>query len=143
MFEKHAEVILKSLIFYGGGLLPQTNKTAIYFLKQEILPYTQSEDICIIPMAITTNEGLALLWNDICETTTTFYHFILDADEETIKTRIKSDKTRQQKDLALSDLSLNINFLKNNFSNAIRIDTTNMCVDDIAQQIIDTVIHKN
>lgn len=139
--EQHNEEIFLRLILFGNGPEPQTNTTTINLLKQTLQPYLYSDSICIVPMTITKTEGVLLL-NDICNNANSFHHVILVATEETIRKRILNDQTRLDKGLALSELSANIAFLEKHFLDIKRIDTTDMCNDDIAQQIIDIVIHK-
>ena len=58
-------------------------------------------------------------------------HIILTADKETIKERIK-------KDIALEWMVDNIEFLDNNYSDAIWIKTDNRHIDDIVDKIIES-----
>ena len=62
-------------------------------------------------------------------------HFILTASRDTIKTRIKDDKNRES-DEAIYHIEFNLQFLKENYENAIRIDTENKNIDQIAEEII-------
>lgn len=62
-------------------------------------------------------------------------HFILIASIETIKSRIGNDKKRD-KEFAISHLSHNQKFLDINYKDAIRIDTENKNVGEVAKEII-------
>ena len=64
-------------------------------------------------------------------------HIILTADKETIKERIKKD-TNRMKDIALEWMVDNIEFLDNNYSDAIWIKTDNRHIDDIVDKIIES-----
>ena len=70
-------------------------------------------------------------------------HFIVEAEEEIIKQRIKDDVKREDKSLALTKLSENIVFLYNNYDEAIRINTDNRSMEDTVDEMIKIINDKS
>ena len=125
-----------------GGTSPQNN---IRFLREfKELIEEKSEDTSkqwIIDMALTRIECKENLFDCLQEEGKKIIHFILTADEETIKKRIKKDENRM-KELALDWLEYNISFLKDNYPDAIRIKTDNRDIDDIVDEAITIIKSK-
>lgn len=86
-------------------------------------------------MAITEMECKETLFNYINDKYNNIMHFILNATFDNIQNRIKLDFNRDRED-ALYYLDRNVNFLENNFKNAIWIDTNNKTAAEVADIII-------
>mgnify|MGYP001860066545 FL=1 len=138
--------ILRSDYFYqkiiidnrliGGGALPQNNIAFIKQFKKIIEEKLKCKDIyLIIDMALTENECKEMLLEYFLKKGINIKHFILIASIETIKSRIGNDKKRD-KEFAISHLSHNQKFLDINYKDAIRIDTENKNVGEVAKEII-------
>ena len=119
-----------------GGTYPQNNKKFLKILesklKEELEKY---EGIIIIPMTITEDLSYNLLVRpnkDIIK------QFVLLADEDIIKQRIYEDNGRDNS-LSINNIKRNNQFL-NNISDATFIDTSNMSVDKIAENIVKDII---
>lgn len=118
-----------------GGTFPQNNIRFIEMFKKEIEEKEKGNKKVLVDMALTQKECMENLFYYFVNSKRNVLHFILTADEEIIKSRIKNDSTRD-KQAALDYLVENITFLKQNFSDAIRIKTDNRSTDEIANEII-------
>ena len=122
-----------------GGALPQNNKNFIERFKKVIKEKMENENKnLIIVMSITENECKEKLYECLKNNNCDIFHFILTANEETIKTRIEKDNNRD-KSFALTFLKSNIIFLNNNFKDAIRINTDDKNVNEIAKEILKNI----
>lgn len=116
--------------------MPQNNKMFLNRFRKIIEEkISDSSKIIIIDMAVTEMECKETLFNYINDKYNNIFHFILNATFDNIQNRIKLDSNRD-KEYALYYLKSNVNFLENNFKNAIWIDTNNKNSDEIADIII-------
>ena len=118
-----------------GGTFPQNNIRFIELFKNEIDERERENKKVLVDMALTQRVCMEKLFCYFVTSKRNILHFILTADEETIKSRIKNDSTRD-KQAALDYLGDNISFLNENFSDAIRIKTDNRSTDEISEEII-------
>ena len=122
-----------------GGTLPQNIMRFIKEFKRVI--EEKSEDtskLWIIDMALTQVECKENLFDFLQMAGKNIVHFILTADELIIQERIKKDANRM-KGLALDWLEDNISFLKNNYPDAIWINTDNLDTDGVADKVIEMI----
>lgn len=128
--------MIQNNYFLGGGTLPQNNMNFLKYFKNEIEKKVEnSKKNLIIDMSLTQKECKEVLLDYFGERKLEMKHFILTADIKTIKTRIECSENRDKK-FALSFLESNINFLNNNYKDVIKIDTTNLTVNKIVEDII-------
>ena len=123
----------------GGGCWPQNNKRFIVYFRQVIEDKLKnSNKDLIIVMALTQTECKEMLFEYLVNkyNNIKIWHIILVASKEEIISRINADAERDTT-TALRLLQNNIYFLENNYSDAIRIDTNNKNVFDIASNIFD------
>lgn len=123
-----------------GGTLPQNN---IRFLREfkELIEEKSAEKTLIIDMALTMTECKVNLYDSLDKEGQSIKHFILTADEKTIKSRIAND-TDRMKDLSLDWLKDNLSFLDKNFPTAIRIKTDYRNKDDIVEEMLKEIATK-
>lgn len=123
------------MLAYGGGCTLQNN---IRFLKmfRELIDKMIADgcNLLIVEMSLTQNECKEYLF-DILKQKHQIIHIILTASEETITTRIKSDSGRDKR-LALGQLAKNTAFLAQNYSDAIFINTENIPISAICDDIL-------
>ncbi len=126
-----------SLDFYGERY-PEAKRYLIDALINEMTEIIQkgSYDYLIVPIALINdycNEKLVNGFEDIKK-----YHFILTASREILYQRI-NDQDNRDVDLAITYMPNAIMYLKNHYSDAIRIDTSNVNIDSIAEKIVEIV----
>lgn len=92
-------------------------------------------------MALTQPECKEKLFEYLINVGTDIVHIILTADEEIIKVRIDGDEHRD-KEYALEYLKPYVGFLDKNYKDAIRINTKNKDIGDIADEIIQNIQFK-
>lgn len=139
--EYYNEMIKENPMLLLGGAFPQNNKNFIERFKKIIKEKIENKNLIIV-MAITENECKENLYECLKDNNCDIFHFILTANEETIKTRIEKDNNRD-KSFALTFLKPNIIFLNNNFEDAIRINTDNKNINEIAKEILKVVDRKS
>lgn len=129
------EMAKQSPILAFGGITPQDNPNFISFFRG-VLDNKRFCDnmIIIVPMALTCPASKEGLYDYYKENESLFLHFVLSADEETIRSRIINDDSRD-KQMALTFLSSNIEFLNESYPSAEFIDTTKRCKNDIVEHI--------
>ena len=69
-------------------------------------------------------------------------HIILEARKETIISRIKNDPIRNEEaqNQQISNVPWQMQYLKTNYPDAVRIDTEDRTLDNIASEIMDMMI---
>lgn len=135
----YIEMIHENPFLIMGGTLPQNNMNFIKRFRNIIEEKTKNLSTnVLIDMSLTQRECKKEIFDYILSLQRNVLHIILSANEETIKSRIENDVERE-KDLALSFLKINTAFLNDNFKDAIRINTNNRSVCDIAEEIIGIV----
>ena len=139
LYQNMAEEIFFDVINNRGGMAPQNNKMFLNRVKEKLLPYKDMNVLCIVPMALTTKETIEIVWESLNDNSKAIFHFILEADESIIEERINSDEGRKQKEKALGELQSNTIFLNNNFIEAIRINTNNKSVKEVANEIMNMI----
>ena len=137
LFESKGEDIIKDLIKNGGGVSPQNNRFFLHLLFDELKKYFHNDTICIVPMSITSIEGKELVWEYISKNCDKYKHFVLDAEEEIIRERIRQDTNRADKGTAIYELSTNRSFINKYFENAEWINTSHKKIGEVAQEIIE------
>ena len=92
----------------------------------------------IVPMTLAHENGKKYIIDHFLAMDVAMEHFILEADKETTIMRILMDEERDGK-LALKWLDANTEFLKANYSDAVRINTEHQTPYDVAKRIVDTL----
>lgn len=128
-----------SILDFWGERYPEAKKYLIDALINEIQTIIQggNYDYLIIPIALINdycNEKLVKGFADIES-----YHFILTAVNEILYQRINNQKNRDV-DLAVTYMPNAIMYLNNHYSDAFRIDTSNMNVENVAEKIIESIM---
>lgn len=128
----------KSINDLFGARYPEAKKYLIDALVKEMREIIQegAYDYLIIPIALINdycNEQLVSGFADIES-----YHFILTATNEILHQRIMAQENRDV-DLALTYMPNAIAYFSKNYSGAIRIDTSDMNIDDVAEKIVETI----
>ena len=128
----------KYLSDYFGERYPEAKKYLIDALRDKILEMKQGKayDYIIVPIALINdycNQKLVNAFKDIED-----YHFILTASNEIINQRIENQANRDV-DLALTYMQPAVFYLKNHYSDAVRIDTSDMSIVEVAEKIIEVV----
>lgn len=119
---------------FFGGTLPQNNSALIGKFREAIQEKLTEDKVIIVDMALTREECKKGLYEYFKNENAKMLHIILIASEEIIKSRIRRDDSRD-KQCALENLEYNISFLKQNYPDAIRINTDNKSIDDVAYEI--------
>lgn len=123
---------------FFGKRYPEAKRYLIDALRNEIFALIQGEDYdyIIIPIALINdycNQNLVNTFADVeC------YHFILTVSEKILYQRIENQENRDV-DLAKTYFQEATMYLKNNYPNAVRIDTSDMNIDSVAEKIIDII----
>lgn len=125
--------------FPSIGTLPQND---IVFLREfkDLIDEKSKETTkkLIIDMALIMQECKEELLDKLKNEGKKIVHIVLTADEETIRTRIKNDENRM-KEVALDWLKYSISFLEKNYQDAIWLNTDNLDVPTIANEIIEII----
>ena len=140
LFQSMDEKSFLDMIKNDGGMKPQNNKRFLNRVIEELKKYLSSDIICIVPMALTLIEGKEIVWDYVSQHCSRCFHFVLEADESVICERIKADLKRTDKSFALQEIGTNVSLINKYFQEAIRIDTNNKKVEDVAQEIIQYVV---
>ena len=125
--------------FKYGALYPEARKYLIEALIKEMQEVIQKEcyDYLIIPIALINdycNERLIINgFTDIKS-----HHFILTSTNEILIQLINNQKNRDI-NLAMTYMDQAIKYLNNHYSQAIRIDTSNMSINDVAKKIVQLI----
>lgn len=121
-----------------GGTLPQNNLHFISYFKKIIEERLENTNkMLIVVMSLTQKECKELLFDSLKDANKNILHIILTASKEIIKFRIENDtNSKRDKNFALSWLDENLQFLNNNFNDAMRINTETKNINDIAFEII-------
>lgn len=128
-----------SIIDLLGKRYPEAKRYLVDALVNEVQIMFQKEnyDFIVVPIAMINdycNEKLANGFKDIESV-----HFILTASEEVLYQRIIGQENRDR-DLALTYMSDAINYLENHYSEAIRIDTSDMDIDGVAEKVVEILM---
>lgn len=120
-----------------GGTMPQNNMRFLQDFRNLIEEKEKNtKKKLIIDMALTMKECKENLFDSLKNEGINIIHIILSAEEETIKSRIINDETREQKTAFLDNLAKNISFLDENFTDAIKVSTDNRTVSNITNEVI-------
>ncbi len=120
------------------GMSPQTNTDfAVYF--RELIKEKLSKTWVIIAMALTDEICKKHIFHSLCSTHKNVLHIILTAKEETIKSRIESHNGRGDKTKHINELGNSVSFLDKNFNGALKINTDNRSVNEIASEILENI----
>lgn len=119
--------------FHSIGVLPQNNITFLREFK-ELIEEKSAEKTLIVDMALTMKECKVNLYDRLEKEGQSIKHFILTAEDKTIKSRIENDKDRR-KGLSLEWLKDNLSFLDKNFPTATRIKTDYRNEYDIVEEM--------
>ena len=134
----------KEIFALGGGCYPQNN---VNFNKKfkEYLDDVVNSNQCkyiIVDMALTDVICVENLFNHFLNSEKLLIHIILEASKENLLLRFKNDKKRDYQEM-IAWVDNNLNFLKNNFLNATRINTDNNSVNEIVEKIVKIINDNN
>lgn len=125
----------------GGGTLPQNNEYFLKEFKEKIETImADSSKIVFIDMALTEKECKEKLFDYFNNKYNNVLHFILTIDFDTFIKRIDSD-TERDKDTAVDFFKYNVNFLRENYKDAIFIDTNKKSIGEVANTIIKYILN--
>ena len=96
-----------------------------------------SYDYLIIPIALINDDCNERLVNSFANIEN--YHFILTAANEILYQRIDTHDKRDV-DIAETYMSNAIMYLNNHYSDALRIDTSDMNIDNVAEEIVKVIV---
>ena len=118
-----------SYTYDGNGYLTDADGDSLYVKDGNyyivIIPIALINDLC--------NHELIKDFSDVEN-----YHFILSASDNILRQRIENQEDRDA-DLALTYMRTAILYLNSHYSDAIRIDTSNMDVDSVATKIVEII----
>lgn len=129
------------MIFKGGGTgNPQTTTTMADWVREIIERAVDSPcyRYVIVDMAITTTLSKERVYDYIRDKGINDIHFILTATQEAVNERIANDVDRE-KVHAYANYHEYSAYLKSHFDEAIRIDTTDMDVDEVVSMIYNEI----
>lgn len=122
-------------LILSNKTLPFFNTTFQKWFCREVKMKIDSVDIIIVAMTLADNAGKSILYNYL-KTRTSFHHFILNANYETVLPRIKdSTRTEAEKELAIRCLKEIPMCIEKTFPNDIRIDAS-QAPSKVAEDII-------
>lgn len=123
---------------YLGKRYPEAKKYLVDALVNEITEIIQegSCDCLVIPVALINDYCNQKLMDGFANIES--HHFILTAKNEILHQRINSQKNRDI-DLAVTYMSEATQYLSNHYYDACRIDTSNMSIDSVAKEIIESI----
>ena len=127
-------LVKKDMAFLFFGWPIQKNEMFLRGFREIILDKLQDKEI-IIPIAITTEICKKELLDYISKKTE-IIHMVLEANEESLFQRIKSDVNRN-KDFSIENIKNNNVYIKKNFEKVVHINTTNESIVKIANLIIE------
>ena len=117
------------------SLLPNDNPRFLQKFRSVIeQKLSDSNKDLLITIALIRQEGKKRLFDTFIGLNIPILHFVLTASRAAIISRIKADVERDQM-TALNTLDDSTKFLKENFRDAIWIDTENRSADSIADQL--------
>lgn len=130
-----------SMIIQGGGGNPQTNTVLAKKIRERIEQALAAGEnrFVVVDMAITTTMSKDLVYDYIRNQEPKDIHFILTAKEEKCFGRIKDDENRKDNKHAIYNYSSYLGFLDSHYEEAIRIDTTDMGIDEVVERIINEI----
>ena len=119
-----------------NGTRPQNDKKFISYFKKIIKEKDDKSRNLLVDMALSEEickrELLEALENEGKD----IKHIILTAEKKEIKQRIKDDKNRGMKELALDTLDKSLLFYANNYQDAMHIDTSGKNIEDVVSEVI-------
>lgn len=126
----------KSLFHPNGiGKLPQNCSLFLEEFRKIILEKSKDENrMVIVDMALTMERCKKMLIDEL--TNIKFLHVILTADYETIRRRIINHEAREGKKELLDELESSILFLRVNYKDAIRIDTSEKGIEEVTEEVV-------
>lgn len=129
----------KSIFDVLGDRYPEARRYLIDALVSEILEIIQQGqyDYLIIPIALINDYCREKLVNGLANIDS--YHFILKASNDILQERIFNQENRDV-DLAITYMDIANDYLRNHYSEAYRIDTTNKTIDSIADEIVEIIV---
>lgn len=127
---------LKNFQYMGGGTSPQNNMNFLSDFKIVIETEASKPDTTVIVvMALSMDECREHLFLPLAMKYHDLIHVILTADKNTILSRIYTDDQREQS-FATQHLDRNLDYLKENYSQADWIDTDGLNAAGVAHSII-------
>lgn len=127
-----------SISDFFGERYPEAKRYLIDALRNEMLALIQDGDYdyIIVPIALINdycNQKLVNAFIGIAS-----YHFILTASSKILYQRIENQENRDV-DLAKTYMQMAMMYLESHYTDAVRIDTSDMNIDSVAEKIIDIV----
>ena len=124
---------------YFGKRYPEAKKYLVDALVDEITEIIQegSCDCLVIPVALINDYCNQKLIDGFANIES--HHFILTDKKEILHQRINNQENRDI-DLAVTYMPEATQYLSNHYYDASRIDTSNMSIDSVAKEIIESII---
>lgn len=134
----------KEIFALGGGCYPQNNVNFNNKFKKHLDDVVNSNQCkyIIVDMALTDVVCVENLFNHFLNSEKPLIHIILEASKKNLLLRLEKDKKRDYQEM-IAWIDNNLNFLKNNFLDAIRINTDNNSVDEIVEEIVKIISNYN
>lgn len=132
------ELVQKNFNLFLCGWPVQNNSLFLKYFRGIVEENLKIKNV-VIPMAITFELCKNELLNYICAKTNVI-HIVLDSDKQSLIQRINND-TKRNKDFSLEHMEESINYINENFSDVIHIDTTNKSIMEIACIIADCYLN--
>lgn len=135
-YKPRNEIEIFKAIF--GATYPEAKEYLVNALKSEIQKIVSDDQYAylVIPIA---------LINDLCRkelvefyTDINNYHFILTATDDVIKHRASNQDNRDM-NLVLTHMQTAKTYLNTHYPDAVRIDTSNIGIDQVAEKIIEII----
>ncbi len=126
------------LVSYFGGTIPQKRKAFLYEFKKDINRIIGNcNKLVIIQMGLVTDESREIL-SDIYENDACL-HFIIEAPKDILLKRIKEYRKEEDQYTALEHFKNNVDYLTNHYNNAVRLDSSALTIDQMAEAIINSL----
>ena len=121
-----------------GKRYPEAKRYLIDALRSEILALIRDGvyDYIIVPIALINDYCNQRLVNAFIGVES--YHFILIISRNILYQRIENQENRDE-DLAKTYMPMAMQYLESHYTDAVRIDTSDMSVDSVAEKIIEII----
>lgn len=116
------------------GTYPQSNKDFLNKFRELIESKIGEEKLVLVDMALTRDECKERLFDYFEKKKIPAIHIILEATDDNILNRIKSSPNR-----TLEFYEENISFLKNHYSEAIRVNTNSFNEKEVAKEVFNII----
>ena len=135
-YKPRNEIEIFKAIF--GATYPEAKEYLVNALKSEIQKIVSDDQYAylVIPIALINDlcrKELVEFYTDIDN-----YHFILTATDDVIKHRASNQDNRDM-NLVLTHMQTAKTYLNTHYPDAVRIDTSNIGIDQVVEKIIEII----